>query len=203
MKNSYRTIKKNLFLTGTSGTGKSTLILHKLKSFLSCAAGFATVRCIDENGDTIAFQHVPACRYTTTQKPYTSFEENCFIDFSKHIKTIETFHSYSCPLLVASDAQKWILMDEIGGYELKDKKIQNAYLNALNSDLPCIGVIKWIGPDSHLRSKSHKSEYVQSWEQFIQEFLMTDTVVLHVDDVSIQEAENVIHEWIQYNLKGD
>lgn len=145
----------NLFLQGQFGSGKSSLLRKALEPFSSSLAGFSTQR-LKKNDKTIGYR---ALTITETLPPleaiYTPGERGMFIripnrqiDISVLEKTI---------LQAEQDALrpgcKLILLDEIGGIELKSEVFMGSLLRLLYGAKPCIGVLKSASSLSHTLSQ--------------------------------------------------
>ena len=147
-------MKKNLFLTGAVGCGKSTSIANGLGDFLPRAGGFLTVRQKDDTGRAVAYW---------LQKP-DGTEKHCIIDYSQKPYTMhmEVFEGIAVELLKQAGEMPYVILDEIGGFEVLNDPFLDALMKLLESDVPVIGVMKGAGPASKMIEKLGLGEaYVQ------------------------------------------
>ena len=137
-------MKKRLFLTGPSGAGKTTIIRQALGPSLAYAGGFVTERCLDCQGKLLGYDLLPAAAALSGQ----AFQRWRFLDYSgpTAAKDNEVFRSQGVRLLQEAEYYPFVLLDEIGGFEMLIPQFRNALAELLNSDLPIIGVLK--GPEN-------------------------------------------------------
>lgn len=149
---------KNLFLTGAVGCGKSTAIAAALGPQLSDAGGFLTVRQKDDTGRAVAYW---------LQRPDGS-DGQVIIDYSARPYTMhpEVFETFGIRLLEEGKQHDFILLDEIGGFEMLSDTFLKALMETLESGIPCIGVMKGAGPASKMIQKLGLGDaYVQRAEE--------------------------------------
>lgn len=135
---------KHLFLEADSGAGKSTLIRELITPYVDDIGGFSSQRLLDDNNETIAFRIVSADDLRLAV-PYEETPETIFRTISKDHSSMSmpgVFGSAGIDLLDSCDEKKLILLDEIGGLELKDQSFKDRLYELLAGDVPCIGVIK-------------------------------------------------------------
>ena len=150
-------MQKNLFLTGPIGSGKSTSIAAALGEKLSGAGGFLTVRQRDETGRAVAYW-LQRCDGSNGQ---------IIIDYSAKPYTMhmEVFESFGAELLEQAKQYDYVVLDEIGGFEVLSDAFMEALMGLLQSEIPCIGVMKGAGPASKMIQKLGLGEaYVQKAE---------------------------------------
>lgn len=131
-------VVKNLFLTGPVGCGKSTSIASALGPDLEKAGGFLTVRQRDETGKIVAFW---------LKKP-DGRDGQIIIDGSEKTDTMHpgVFGCFGLRLLEEARKYDYVILDEIGGFEILSDAFLKALMELLQSDIPCIGVMKGEGP---------------------------------------------------------
>ena len=154
-------MQKNLFLTGPIGSGKSTSIAAALGEKLSGAGGFLTVRQRDETGRAVAYW-LQRCDGRNGQ---------IIIDYSAKPYTMhmEVFESFGAKLLEQAKQYDYVVLDEIGGFEVLSDAFMEALMMLLRSDIPCIGVMKGVGPASKMIQKLGLGDaYVQKAESLRQ-----------------------------------
>ncbi len=135
---------KHLFLEADSGVGKSTLIRKIITPYIDEVGGFTSQRLQNENGETIAFRIVPASDLRLAV-PYEDTPESIFRIITEDVKGLnkpEIFESEGLKYLTDNEGKKLILLDEIGGIELRNDAFREKLHEVLAGDIPCIGVIK-------------------------------------------------------------
>lgn len=137
-------MKKRLFLTGPSGAGKTTIIRQALGPALAYAGGFVTERSLGDGGRLLGFDLLPAAGAAFD----SGFERWRFLDYSgkSPSKDNEVFRIHGVRLLQEAEYYPFVLLDEIGGFEMLIPQFRNALAELLNSELPIIGVVK--GPEN-------------------------------------------------------
>lgn len=135
---------KHLFLEADSGAGKSTLIRKIIAPYINQVGGFTSQRLQNKNDETIAFRIVPAhdLRLAT---PYEDTPESIFRIITEDVRGLnkpEIFESEGLKYLTNNQDKKLILLDEIGGIELRNDAFRDKLHEVLAGDIPCIGVIK-------------------------------------------------------------
>ncbi len=137
---------KHLFLEADSGAGKSTLIRDLIEPYVDDLGGFSSQRLLNENNETIAFRIVAADDLRLAV-PYEDTPETIFRIISKDHSSQSmpgVFGSAGIDFLNNCSDKKLILLDEIGGLELKNHSFNESLCELLAGDVPCIGVIKQI-----------------------------------------------------------
>ena len=135
---------KHLFLEADSGAGKSTLIRKIIAPYIDEIGGFTSQRLQNENNETIAFRIVPA-QDLRLAVPYEDTPESIFRIITEDVRGLnkpEIFESEGLKYLTDNDGKKLILLDEIGGIELRNDAFREKLHEVLAGDIPCIGVIK-------------------------------------------------------------
>jgi len=135
---------KHLFLEADSGVGKSTLIRKIIAPYINQIGGFTSQRLQNDNNETIAFRIVPASDLRLAV-PYEDTPESIFRIITEDIKGLnkpEIFETEGLKYLTDNDEKKLILLDEIGGIELRNDAFRTKLHEVLSGDIPCIGVIK-------------------------------------------------------------
>lgn len=135
---------KHLFLEADSGAGKSTLIRKIIAPYIDKIGGFTSQRLQNENDETIAFRIVPA-KDLRLAVPYENTPENIFRIITEDVRGLnkpEIFESEGLKYLTDNHDKRLILLDEIGGIELRNDAFRNKLHEVLAGNIPCIGVIK-------------------------------------------------------------
>lgn len=133
-------MKKRLFLTGPSGVGKTTIIRQALGPSLAYAGGFVTERVSDGEGRLLGYELLPAAAALSG----TAYQSWRFLDYSGSVpaKDNEVFRNQGVRLLQEAEYYPFVLLDEIGGFEMLIPQFRNALAELLNSEQPIIGVLK-------------------------------------------------------------
>lgn len=135
---------RHLFLEAESGAGKSTLIRKLIAPYIDLVSGFTSQRLQNENGETVAFRIVPASDLRLAV-PYEDTPESIFRIITEEVRGLnkpEIFESEGMKYLADNDGKQLILLDEIGGIELRNDAFREKLHEVLAGDIPCIGVIK-------------------------------------------------------------
>lgn len=172
---------KHLFLTGPVGSGKSTSITAALGESLPKAGGFLTVRQRDDDGRAVAYW---------LQRPDGSGRQ-CIIDYSVKPYTMhmEVFEDFGVRLLEEAQNYDFVILDEIGGFEVLSDAFLEALMKLLRSGVPCIGVMKGAGPASKM----------------IQKLGLGDTYVQRAEELRHwmrQDADTLLYECGQFDPEG-
>lgn len=157
---SYNQFMNNLFIEGPIQTGKSTLIRKVLRDVFGPSfdgvAGFTSQRLTDADGQLLGFRLAPAeAALTVVCDPAAA--DNVFKQFTPtgtrvDMSVFETagirYMDEALEAAKAGQAQV-ILLDEIGGHELASDAFRRKLYQVLDSEYPCVGVIK--SPDNTRR----------------------------------------------------
>ena len=185
---------KNLFLTGPVGSGKSTSIAMAMDDHLPGAGGFLTVRQKDETGRAVAYW---------LQKPDGTGKQ-CIIDYSAKPYTmhLEVFEQLGVQLLAEARQYDYVILDEIGGFEVLSDHFLAALMELLQSDIPCIGVMKGEGPASKMIQKLGLGEvYVQKADALRQWMSRDENTILYECGQFDPEGLRLAREWVRKHCK--
>jgi nucleoside-triphosphatase len=135
---------KFLFLKGDSGEGKTTLLFECLKPWHRMVGGFYSQRLLNEDGLTMGFRMVPAAEEWIPAAAYKKGMTNVFIQRNENgfQKNLQFFKTDGIEILRSSAHNKLLLLDEIGGIELFVPEFMKEVLCCIDSQVPCIGVLK-------------------------------------------------------------
>jgi len=181
---------KNLFLTGPIGCGKSTSIAAALGEDLKKAGGFLTVRQRDDTGRAIAYW---------LRRPDGS-DGQIIIDYSAKPYTmhLEVFEDFGIRLLEEAKQFDYVILDEIGGFEVLSDAFVEALMGLLQSDIPCIGVMKGEGPASKMIQKLGLGDvYVQKAEALRQWMRQDNDTLLYECGQFDPEGLRLARQWMQ------
>jgi len=185
---------KNLFLTGAVGCGKSTAIAAALADALPRAGGFLTVRQLDENGRAVAYW---------LKRPDGS-NGQVIINYSAKPYTMhpEVFESLGIQLLDEARQYDYVILDEIGGFEILSDAFLTALMAFLQSDIPCIGVMKGAAPASKMIRKLGLGDlYVQRAEALRQWMRQDENTLLYACDQFDPEGLRLAQQWTREHVK--
>ena len=184
---------KNLFLTGPIGSGKSTSIATALGEHLKKAGGFLTIRQRDDPGRAVAYW---------LQQP-DGGDSQRIIDYSAKPYTmhLEVFESFGIQLLQEAKQYDYVILDEIGGFELLSDSFLAALMELLQSDTPCIGVMKGEGPASKMILKLGLGDvYVQRAENLRQWMRTDENTLLYECSQFDSEGLRLARDWVEEYL---
>ena len=184
---------KNLFLTGSIGCGKSTSIASALGEHLPKAGGFLTVRQRDEAGEAIAY---------FLQRPDGSDAER-IIDYSRQPFTMhpEVFEDLGVRLLEEAYRHDYVVLDEIGGFEVLSDVFLEALRKLLESDIPCIGVMKGKAPATRMIQRLGLGDaYVKRAEALRQWMRQDKNTLLYECGQFDPEGLRVAKDWVAEHI---
>jgi len=187
---------KNLFLTGPIGSGKSTSIAVALGEHLSKAGGFLTVRQRDDAGRAIAYW---------LKRP-DGRDGQIIIDYSQKPYTMhmEVFEDFGVALLDEAKQCDYVVLDEIGGFEVLSDAFLSALMKLLESDVPCIGVMKGAGPASKMIQKLGLGDaYVQRAEALRQWMRCDEKTVLYECTQFDPQGLSLAQQWVSCYCNAD
>ena len=184
---------KNLFLTGPIGSGKSTSIAAALGAYLPKAGGFLTIRQRDDTGRAVAYW---------IKRPDGS-DGQIIIDYSAKPYTmhLEVFEDLGVRLLEDAAQFDFVILDEIGGFELLSDTFLEALQKLLQSDIPCIGVMKGEGPASKMIQKLGLGDvYLQRAESLRQWMYQDADTLLYTCGQFDPEGLRLAQKWVNNHI---
>ena len=183
-------MRKNLFLSGSPGCGKSTALMAALGDHMTQAGGFLTLRRRDANGDPENF---------VLASP-DGLEYGIFLDVSGSEPKWypEIFRVHGCRLLRGSAEKSFVILDEIGGPELLIPEFQRELQMLLKSNIPCIGVVKSeYGAGKLMKKLGYTAEYDLALHTLHQQLRDdSDTDLLHCT-TNCEAAFILARNWVQ------
>ena len=185
---------KNLFLTGPVGCGKSTSIAAALGAHLPKAGGFLTVRQKDAAGEAVAYH---------LQRPDGSDRE-MIIDYSRQPYTMhmEPFETLGVRLLEEAYHYDYVVLDEIGGFEVLSDTFLEPLRKLLESDIPCIGVMKGKAPATRMIQRLGLGDvYVQKAEALRQWMREDKDTMLYECSRFDPEGLRLAQNWVREHIK--
>ncbi len=138
-------MRKHLFLQAPVQAGKSTLLQDALNPYKEYIGGFVSQRLKDKDGNTLGFRLADYAASPELTAVFNDKLTNIFMKKTSAGSSFEmsVFEGIAIDILEkARKEKKIILLDEIGGGELKSPTF-SSYLNILlKGNIPCIGVLK-------------------------------------------------------------
>jgi len=194
-------MKKHLFLTGPSGLGKTSLIREALGPSIACAGGLVTQRVHDETGRLLGYDLMPAAAVAAP----ASYEHWRILDYSgdKPTKDNEVFRNQGVRLLQEAAYYPFVLLDEIGGFEMLIPQFRNALAELLNGETPIIGVLKGAENAAAVKQRFGLGDKFTMLTDNLRTVLANDedTVVLQVKALGDPVARRIVETWVrEYTL---
>ena len=190
-------MKKHLFLTGVSGIGKTTIIRQALGTAAGYAGGFITERVTDGDGRVEAFDLYPAAAAIG----HDGFDGLRFLDLgtTPPRKDNEVFRESAAQMLREAEYYPFVMLDEIGGFEMLIPQFRNELAQLLNSDAPIIGVIKGAENAEELRASFGLGEKFTMLTDNLRAVLANDedTVVIEVKQRGDETARRIVEAWVK------
>lgn len=190
-------MEKNLFLTGPAGAGQSELIREALGARGAYAGGYVTQDVFDENGKLTGRDLLPAAAAFGVK----GYEPAHFLDYigKQAFSDNEIFRDTGVRLLQEAEYYPYVMMDEIGGYELIIPQFRTALLDVLNSDLPCIGVLIDDASGEELRKSLGLGEKYSSYRRALKAALENNpnTIVLELKRLNREKVKRTVEAWVK------
>ena len=170
------TLKENLFLTGPKHVGKSTILFSALEKFPVALGGFRVDR-VFQGRRLRAFRIVDLdtsslARISTARKG----------GWDVHIDAFETVGAEAVRNGIR--CAELIVMDELGRFELPAYGFRQAVTEALDSEVPTIGVLK--DDDNPFLNEIRSRE---------------DTEILQVTGENRDEVKRYVESWLSQMLE--
>ena len=125
--------------------GKSTLLQEAMEPYREYIGGFVSQRLKDSSLNTIGFRLADYSSEPALTAAFTEELSNIFLRHGsdKSSFSLSVFENQAIEILEkARRSKKIILLDEIGGGELKSDIFKNYLDRLLMGNVPCIGVLK-------------------------------------------------------------
>lgn len=125
--------------------GKSTLLQEAMEPYREYIGGFVSQRLKDSSLNTIGFRLADYSSELALTAAFTEELSNIFLRHGsdKSSFSLSVFENQAIDILEAAKASKQIiLLDEIGGGELKSPVFKSYLDRLLMGNVPCIGVLK-------------------------------------------------------------
>ena len=194
-------MKKHLFLTGVSGIGKTTIIRQALGRAAGYAGGFITERVTDSDGHAEGFDLYPAAAAIG----HDGFDGLRFLDLGTvpPRKDNEVFRESAAQMLREAGFYPFVMLDEIGGFEMLIPQYRNALADFLNLDLPIVGVLK--GSES-ARELQHRFGLGDKYIMLTDNLRCVleqdeDSAVIEVKQRGDAAAKRILDRWVSEYVK--
>lgn len=138
-------MKKHLFLQAPIQAGKSTLLKEAIEPYREYIGGFVSQRLLDSELNTLGFRLADYAERPELTAAFSDKLSNIFLKRTAKEGRfdISVFENQAIEILEeARRTRKIILLDEIGGGELKSDIFKSYLDGLLGGNIPCIGVLK-------------------------------------------------------------
>ena len=126
------------------------------------------------------------------------------IDYSAEPYTMhmEVFEDLGIALLNQAKNHDFVILDEIGGFEVLSDSFMEALMKLLESDIPCIGVMKGAGPAGRMiKNLGLGEEYVKRAEQLRQWMRQDEHTQLYECSQFDPEGLRLARDWVKEYCK--
>lgn len=193
---------KNLFVRGPIRIGKSTHIRNFVNSRTDQIIGMCGQRMVENKMQIVGYQaeFIDFESLPDVDIPYCGQLENIFIYGGKVneyvlenvIKKIEKALTVKKPSI--------IVLDETGGFELRNPVIMDALYAILSYDIPCIGTLKGYDSKDGRKNTAFTGRYLEQYQQF-SDFIERRGKILDVTQDSLASIDvNLKALFNNYNL---
>lgn len=173
--------KKNIFITGKVGIGKTTLIKEVTLPFREQVGGFFTEEIIKDGG-----RHGFLLRtFSGKEAVLASRDIKGGPRISKYRVDLSTIDDIGvCDIADAIRTKKIAVVDEVGSMEILSKKFRDIFIKSLTSQVHVLATV---------REKSQPfSDEIKAYP---------DSAVLQLDRDNFAEIKESLREWIKDVLK--
>ena len=185
-------MKKRLILCGEIGCGKSTLIRNALGPDAARAGGYVTLRCMNSE-KLMGFKLAPA---RALADPSICGQQ--FLDFTTgSIRNDQVFAEYGASLLEKYENYPFVVADEFGGLELLVPEFREGLYRLLQSEVPCVGVLKTYRASRALAQRMGLDTDYEKQYKMLREMLESNsqTLLLNTAGRYDTEAEKALFRW--------
>jgi nucleoside-triphosphatase len=116
----------------------------------------------------------------------------------KPVKDNEIFRNQGVRLLQEASYYPYVLLDEIGGFEMLIPQFRNALADVLNSDVPIIGVLKSANNAAAVKERFGLGYKFTMLTDNLRAVLTndSDTVVLEVKSLGDPISQRIVQGWV-------
>lgn len=150
---------QTLFFEGPVRSGKSTALRTALLPYLPQLGGFVVQRLLDSSGQPSAYRLIglnnlieslgyseAASQFLAVDAVDTDMESDVFLRVAPTREIYwNVLETTGVSILQGSMSKRIILLDEIGGVDLRSDQFCNQLCHLLQSKTPCIGIFKESG----------------------------------------------------------
>ena len=190
----------HLFIQGQARIGKSTILRKVIEPVALDIVGFVTQR-IMRNESIVGYRALSATgALPSLETVYDANEQGVFLLKGRmDISVLEMVIS-QVEQSVKSQNCGLVLLDEIGGVELKSDIFKGSLLRILNSNKPCIGVWKSALNLSHTMSMLNlDNEYLSSHEE-LERIICSKGELLSVTNENKSSIQEYLRHYVQQRL---
>ena len=170
------------------------MIAAALGGNLEKAGGFLTVRQLGDDGDALAFW----------LRPPGNESGQMIIDYSRQPYTMhpEVFETLGVELVKQARGYDYVILDEIGGFEILTDSFLNAMMELLRSEVPCIGVVKALGAATRMIQRLGLGDlYVERSKELHRWMSQDENTLLYTCDQFDPEGLRLTKEWASEYVK--
>lgn len=190
-------MKKHLFLIGPSGCGKTALLREELGEKAAYAGGLITERVFADDGSLMGCELFPAAAAASK----AGFDGLRFLDCSVTPPTHdnEVFRGEGVRMLAEAQYYPFVMLDEIGGFELLVPQFRAELAELLNGDAPIIGALKDAESAEALRRLLGIGERFSALTANLRAVLAkdSDTAVVEMSRNDSAAARRAVREWVK------
>lgn len=187
----------NIFLEGEIQIGKSTLIYDIFKN--KEVTGLLTQRLI-ENGNIVGFrvEYIKG-KYPPLEVTYKGDEKNIFLLKREMNIVVLEENIIKLEKTLKNNKENIIILDEIGGIELKSRVFLNSIKNILQSNRICVGVLK--SRENLIRTMKKKglgNEYLE-YNKELKKIIEKNGEIINVNRKNREDVKKYIENLIYNN----
>ena len=194
-------MKKHLFFTGASCADCSEIIRTALNGKLAYAGGYVTEAQVGSDGSVTGYALMPAAGGAGIAGYEAQEFLHCIGAHWSHDS--EVFRVEGVRLLQEGQYYPFIVADAFGGFDLIIPQFREALLDALNADVPMIGVLMGEDAGEELRSRLGLGEKYTAYRRALRAALENDaeTCLAEVRSPGDADAARLASQWAaQYAL---
>lgn len=192
---------KNLFVRGPIRIGKSTHIRNFINANTSNIIGMCGQRIIENQTDIVGYQakFINLEPLPDVNVPDKNGLENIFIYKGKIDELVLEKTIMDIDEALSNNKPDIIILDETGGFELKNPNIMKSLSTILSYNIPCVGTIKAYN-HSAANNATFSKDYFEEYQAF-SKLIENDGKILDVTQDTLDEIDmNLDILFKKYNL---